>query len=102
MQASIPKTAAGLCNGANSPHFLIFSIASSSIIADSLKISPPWTTLCPIAFISSKLSITWYSGFVNCFKVKSIASAWLYAGFWISTFLPFALCVINASSSPIP
>ena len=34
----------------------------------------PCTNLCPIAFISSKLSITLYSGFVNSFKVISIAS----------------------------
>ena len=85
---------AGLCNGAKSVYSFNTSITLSSITTESEIFSPPCTKRCPIAFISSKLSITLYSGFNNCFNVNSIASVWLYAGLSIFIFCPFTLCVI--------
>ena len=90
-----------MCNGAKSIHSFNTSTTSSVITTDLLIFSPPCTNLCPIADISSKLSITLYSGFINCFNVKSTASSCVFAGCLISIFCPFTLCVIKASSSPI-
>ena len=59
-----------MCSGAKSEYsFKTFS-TFSSITTDSEIFSPPCTSLCPIASISSKLSITLYSGFVNTDKNK--------------------------------
>ena len=58
LHASIPNIHAGLCSGAKSLYSLKTLITSSFITTDSAIFSPPCTSRCPTAFISSRLSIT--------------------------------------------
>ena len=82
-------------------HSFIASITASSIKTEELNFSPPWTTLCPTAPISSKLLITPYSGCVNWANTNFIPSSWLFIGSSILRFSPFTVCVKNESGNPI-
>ena len=85
--------AAGLCTGAKLAQSSIFLITSSSITAESLKYSPPWTILCPTAPISDKSAIAGYSLFNNCSIEKSNASVCVFTGCCKTYFSPPILCV---------
>jgi len=75
-QASIPIRAAGLWSGANTLHASISFNTSSVIMQDFVNFSPPCTTLCPTALISSKDVITPFSLSVSCSSTMPMAVLW--------------------------
>ena len=93
---------AGLCNGAKEINSLSFSLTSSVTRTDFGKYSPPWTTLCPTAPISSRDCIAPYSGLVKISKTLWRATSWSTISSLKTTFSPLAvLWVIIPPEIPI-
>ena len=82
-------------------HSLMVLITSSVINTEELNFSPPCTTLCPTASISSKFLITPYSGWVNCLNTNWIPSSWFFTSCSILCFSPLTVCVKKESDNPI-
>ena len=74
--ALIPIMFAGLWSGASLTKSSRFSNTSSLTNTDFEYFSPPWTTLCPTAEISSIDFITPCFSSTKVFKTKSIATWW--------------------------
>ena len=101
-QALIPIMFAGLWSGANLKHSSIYDLTSASIITDLLYFSPPCTTLCPTAEISSIEEITPFFSSTKASKTNFIASLWSAIGcFTIYLSLPSTFWVKTEPSIPI-
>ena len=97
MKALIPVASGILCNGANSPKSKICWSFFWSIRAESLKISPPLTTLWPTPANSFKSLTT-----LNFFKssINNLtAAAWLGIAVFLMYSLPLLSLILNTAFS---
>ena len=102
LQELIPIRFAGLWSGARSLHSSIAFITSSLMTTEDANFSPPCTTRCPTALISSSdLTMPW-SGLVSASITSFTATVWFGIGVSILTLsFPAGVCMSTLPSMPM-